>query len=67
MGQQTCAATVCFIVPEIEAFIRSDGHGQFDSAIDPDQEHMFIHVYFIGRKRFVIHNYKIVFYSLIAD
>jgi len=27
-----------FIVPEISTSIRTDRHGQIDSAIDPDQE-----------------------------
>jgi len=31
---------LAFIVRDIEAFMRTDGHGQFDSAIDPDQEYI---------------------------
>jgi len=35
---------VAFIVFEISAFIWTDGHGQIDSASDPDQEY----IYFMG-------------------
>jgi len=39
-----------FIVSEISAFIRTDGHGSIDSASDLDQEY----IYFRGRKRFLL-------------
>jgi len=39
-----------FIVPEISTFIRTDGHGQIDSAIDPDQKY----IYFVWSKRFLL-------------
>jgi len=32
---------LAFIVPEIEAFIRTEGHGQIDSAIYADQEYIY--------------------------
>lgn len=34
-----------FIVPKIETFVRTDGHGYIDSTIDPDQEE---YIYFIS-------------------
>jgi len=33
---------LAFIVPEISTFIRTDGHGQIDSVIDPDQEYIYL-------------------------
>jgi len=30
-----------FILPEIESFIRTDGHSQFHSAIDSEQEYTY--------------------------
>jgi len=32
---------IAFIVPENSTFIRTDGQGQIDSAIDPDQEYIY--------------------------
>jgi len=37
-------SVVAFIVSDISAFIRTDGHGLIDSASNPDQEY----IYFMG-------------------
>jgi len=38
--------SLAFIVSEISAFLRTDGHGYIDSASDPDQE--YTRIYFMG-------------------
>jgi len=42
---------LAFIVPEIPTFIRTDGHGHIDSAIDPDQEYVYT---LYGREHFLV-------------
>jgi len=41
MEAQSFFTIPSFIVPVIEAFIRTGGHGQFASAIYPDQEYIY--------------------------
>jgi len=53
-GQYVCIICMhnlyllAFIVPETSTFIRTDGHGQIDSAVDPDLYTLY------SRKRFLL-------------
>jgi len=54
-GQYVCIICMhnlyllAFIVPETSTFIRTDGHGQIDSAVDPD-----LYTYMVGNASFCL-------------